>query len=553
MADEPNDQITSAIGRPPFPVPELPSLSAIGELLTTSHIAFAVGSVDGRIIYFNPAFERLTGYSCQDLSSLDWSVDLTPHEWREREAAILSRLVESGEPVVYEKEYVRKDGTRVPIELVVHVNYGPDGRAAYFYSFLTDLTTRRLSETALERRQIQSDALNRVLITINSSMDPHGVLESVVRESLAVTGADYSLIVELKDDWWVVSHAFGTGGDIRVGPRYRYAERPVILDAYESGEIQVVNDSMTNPRTNKTIMARYEVGAFVAVPLVLRDRTLGVLEIVRSGDARPFDPDELEFLENIARAVSVSIDRMIESERDHVVADTLQRALLDIPDQVPGVLITSRYRAATEHTLVGGDLFDVFERPDGMIEMAIGDVSGKGPRAASLTAMVRDVLRSCALDGLDVEATTRKINMVLCYFTPVEMFTTLFVAQLDPATGDLRYVNGGHPAPRVRRADGSVEHLSGADPIVGAFTEIGFHEHRAQLREGDTLFMITDGVIEARRGRELYGDDGLDALLLSCASADPDDVLDGLLASLETFSEGHLRDDVAMMAITWAR
>ncbi len=94
----------------------------------------------------NKAFEDLTGYSADELRGIDWVGILTPPEWREVERQHLAELHRTGKPVWYEKEYIRKDGTRVPIELLVHLVANEDGSPQYYYSFITDITERRGAE-----------------------------------------------------------------------------------------------------------------------------------------------------------------------------------------------------------------------------------------------------------------------------------------------------------------------------------------------------------------------------------------------------------------------
>ena len=125
-------------------------------LLENSDQPFAVGYPDGRLGILNGAFERLTGFSRAELAGMDWARALTPPEWREVEQAKLEELHRTGQPVRYEKAYLRKDGSRVPIELLVHLRRNAEGQPAFYYSFLTDLTERKQAEEALlesERRE----------------------------------------------------------------------------------------------------------------------------------------------------------------------------------------------------------------------------------------------------------------------------------------------------------------------------------------------------------------------------------------------------------------
>jgi two-component system, chemotaxis family, CheB/CheR fusion protein len=119
--------------------------------IANSSQPFASGYADGRLMFANDAFAKLTGYSHEELNSLTWAVDLTPLEWREVEAEVLATLRRTAEPQVYEKEYVRKDGSRVPVEVNVHLHRDEQGSTAYYYAFVTDISSRRATQAERDR------------------------------------------------------------------------------------------------------------------------------------------------------------------------------------------------------------------------------------------------------------------------------------------------------------------------------------------------------------------------------------------------------------------
>ncbi len=122
----------------------------LADILEHASQPFAVGYPDGRLGLHNHAFEQLTGYTTEELHSIDWSTNLTPIEWREMENQKLNELNRTGQPVIYEKEYIRKDGSRVPIELLVNIVLDLNENPEYYYSFITDITERKQIETALK-------------------------------------------------------------------------------------------------------------------------------------------------------------------------------------------------------------------------------------------------------------------------------------------------------------------------------------------------------------------------------------------------------------------
>ncbi len=123
----------------------------LADILKNASQPFAVGYPDGRLGMINPAYEQLIGYDADELRGVDWAATLTPPEWSEIERRELEVLHRTGQPVRYQKEYLRKDGTRVPIELLVHLVRDAEGAHDYYYSFLTDITDRRRAEEEILR------------------------------------------------------------------------------------------------------------------------------------------------------------------------------------------------------------------------------------------------------------------------------------------------------------------------------------------------------------------------------------------------------------------
>ena len=118
----------------------------LADLIRNASIAIGVGYADGKLGMVNPAFEKLVGYSQEELQKINWAVVLTPPEYLEFEKAQLAKIHRTKKPLRYEKEYIRKDGSRVPIELVLHPFFGKNGKVTHYYAFITDITKRKKAE-----------------------------------------------------------------------------------------------------------------------------------------------------------------------------------------------------------------------------------------------------------------------------------------------------------------------------------------------------------------------------------------------------------------------
>ena len=163
-------------------------LGFLAEIIELAEQPIAVGYSDGRIGFFNAAFCRLTGYGADELRRMTWSETLTPEEWRAEEQEILAELVRTGRPQRYEKEYLRKDGTRVPVEFLTHVVKDDQGEPQYFYAFITDITDRRRSEDALRAASLYSRSLLEAALDPLVTISPDGTITDVNRATEQATG-----------------------------------------------------------------------------------------------------------------------------------------------------------------------------------------------------------------------------------------------------------------------------------------------------------------------------------------------------------------------------
>lgn len=247
--------------------------------------------------------------------------------------------------------------------------------------------------------------------------------------------------------------------------------------------------------------------------------------------------------------------RAEESEQKaRALARTLQQTLIPPhPPSVPGLDVAAVYRPAGTGEEVGGDFYDVFQIGEDDWVVVVGDVCGKGVKAAILTALVRHTLRAVAMQVPGPGEALHALNAVLLHHQ-TDRFCTVAVLRLRRVDGAWRLTLclGGHPQALLLGADGGVTPVGAAGSLVGILPDPAFDEVELLLSPGAILVLYTDGVTEGRRGNELYGERRLHNAARAHAKAhagSPAAVTEGVLADVLAFQGGIARDDIAVLAI----
>jgi serine phosphatase RsbU (regulator of sigma subunit)/anti-sigma regulatory factor (Ser/Thr protein kinase) len=293
-----------------------------------------------------------------------------------------------------------------------------------------------------------------------------------------------------------------------------------------------------------------ETTSAVIVPLQVRDEVIGAMSLSTSeGTGRSLGSDELQLTEELARRAASAIDNARLYARQRTAAELLQHSLLPekLPN-IPGLAATARYIPGGPNLEVGGDWYDLFEVPDGSLILVMGDVVGRGVRAASLMGQLRNALRAYALEGYRPPQAMRRLNDYLHELGPAEHMATLVLARFEPDTGLLTLTNAGHPPPLLISPDGQSSFIEeGASIPIGAMQSVGYTETSMTLPPGWTLLFYTDGLIE---DRELPIDEGLQRLqrAVSGGCDDLERLCDRVLE--ETLANRAADDDVALLALT---
>ncbi len=219
--------------------------------------------------------------------------------------------------------------------------------------------------------------------------------------------------------------------------------------------------------------------------------------------------------------------------------------------QVAGVTAHGIYSSATQSAFVGGDFYDLIRLPGRRACVIMGDVSGKGVEAASVSAAVKTALGAYSWEGLRPARMVRLLNDFLLGFSRLETFATLFVGIVDLGAGRLTYCSAGHPsAILVHAKSDELVTLDVQSGVVGAFPDMNYRNGQIEIGVGDILLLYTDGTTEARApGGAFFGEAGLRDAVMQELPRGYDGLLDRLLSRLDEFTGRHLDDDVAMVSL----
>ena len=293
----------------------------LASLLENSSQPFGVGYPDGRLGLVNKAFEELTGYSKEELKNTDWSEILTPHEFKDMENEKLKELQRTGQPVKYKKEYIRKDGSRVPIELLVHLVKNRDNTPKYYYSFITDISERKKAEETLIETLQRTSQLNRTLVSLRHSSyalmhatDEEIYMDDICRiivddcgysmvwigftqeeskkvRPVAYAGFEEDYLKKLNITWDDTEHGHGpTGTAIRTGKPYFCKN--------------MLTDPKFKPWRKEAIKRGY--ASSLVIPIISDNKAIGALNIY-SKETNPFSEEEKNLLGELVDDISYGI------------------------------------------------------------------------------------------------------------------------------------------------------------------------------------------------------------------------------------------------------
>ncbi|SFF63331.1 SpoIIE family protein phosphatase [Blastococcus tunisiensis] len=554
---------------------------------------------DNPLVWVNPSFTRVTGYEAHEVIGRNCRFLQGPATERAAVAAIRAGL-DTRETVTTTLLNYRKDGTAFWNQLSVSPVFDGNGELVSFVGVQTDVTERVRVErereaafaaeqaarqeaelarsvaeqarsdaeharTAAERAQGRLTLMAEATSALIATLDMGELLDRLAR--LCVPRLGDWVYLTLLDEYGdvrsaVARHRDGREADLATFTELHVMHLPVASPSRRSmassqpvllAEVtpEILEEAVTSPGAREAF-ARLGGSSVLTVPMVARRRTLGAIALVRGPGGRAFAQDDVDLAADLGARAALAIDNVRLYQREHIVADTLQRSLLPVLPDVPGIESAAHYVSASSAADVGGDFYDLLHLPDDSIGLVVGDVVGHDVAAAAAMGHLRGLLRACIWDAEDADPgrVLARIDRLVQGLQVASLATLVYARAVRPrATGgpwQLHLANAGHPPALLRAPDGAVRVLA---EITGMLVGVDAGAQRStvvlDVPAGSTLVAYTDGLIE-RPGEDM--DQGIQELCERIAAAPVDAGPRELCDAAVSGALDH-RDDVALLAV----
>ena len=496
---------------------------------------FVADAESGILIDANKAAEKLIKKPTDEIIGMH-QTELHPSEESDNYRQIFNDGIKRGPSIIESVFAIDSAGNKIPVEIsssLMEINGKP-----IIMGIFRDVSSRK-------KRNELNEALNDINATIHSSMNIEERLERVLKTSSSVLNSYGALILLRGENNWIISDIYNL--KLQKGKRLSDSEAKCAMFVAANNETLIVDDIDADPRANSELLKKLDVGSFIALPLMMKGKTIGVLDFYFKIKPMPMNQNEIDFTEKLATSISLAIENASLYDAEANIANTLQEALLKMPDHIHGGIFGSIYKSASKAAKVGGDFYDIFELEHNKVGVLIGDVSGKGLGAASLTTLIKNSIRAASYDFDNPSKIVSKVNKIVTNMTNEYMYVTVFFGIVDVVVGDINYCLAGHPSPIIRRMDGKIDYLSIVSPPIGVMKDLNYLKGSAKLSKGDVLINYTDGLIEAREEDAFFGEARLEKLIKETASRSVKELPQVILKEVENFSSHNLSDDMAIL------
>ncbi|MBX3299222.1 MAG: SpoIIE family protein phosphatase [Acidobacteria bacterium] len=335
--------------------------------------------------------------------------------------------------------------------------------------------------------------------------------------------------------------------------------RAIMSEVIENGKSVLTADAQQDPRFASQTIVLQGIRSVLAVPLSVDERNVfGLIYADSETRNATFTGEHLDILTTLASVASIRVenasllDERINRERMEreleLATEIQQRFQPAGPPKMDGYEFQGISFSCYE---IGGDYYDFIPLHDGRMLIALGDVSGKGTAAALLMSSLHAAVHGQVAARRTLEETVASVNEYLAENTPANRFVTLFIAELDPASARLRFINAGHNPPLIARTSGEIELLESGGLPLGLMTIAQYEPGEITLEKGDAIVVYSDGVSEANNlAEEEFGLERLRAVVKNNLSRSASGIRDKVESALSEFTgTAPANDDITLVIV----
>ena len=388
-------------------------------------------------------------------------------------------------------------------------------------------------------------ALSDILAEIVATRDIEKSMGVLLEKAAAALGADRALCSFRVKGGWRIGHVLGFGPEL-IGQPWGAKESRAFPAEGPSMEPLVISDPK-DKRLERAFLESIGVASVLLVPLLLSNVLAGILLFGFSESRDEVSAAEKDFMVKLSASVSLGLENSRLFDTEHRLAESLRRRLSPRVPALPGLEIGAVAHMAGEMENIGGDFYEVFALDGDRAAFFVGDVMGKGLVAAELTDVIRASARAVALRDPSPGPVLDAVNRVVRETDAGVRAATGLLAVLDMKTGEMEVAGAGHPSGIVCASACRILEHPAAPPL--GFAVAPYQARADVLGMGETLILYTDGLTEARRGSELFGEERLLEAIERLVGADAQALAEALVSEASEFASGELKDDVAVLVI----
>jgi serine phosphatase RsbU (regulator of sigma subunit) len=335
--------------------------------------------------------------------------------------------------------------------------------------------------------------------------------------------------------------------------------RTVMDEVMKNGKSVLTADAQHDPKFASQTMSLLGIRSVLAVPLSVDERNIfGIIYADSPTHETTFTEEHLNILTTLASVASIRVENAklleerLERERMEYELELATEIQQRFQPSAPPVMDDYEFQGISFSCYeIGGDYYDFIEQHEGKMLFALGDVSGKGTAAALLMSSLHASIHAQVAAKTSLHETIKAVNEYLSENTPANRFITLFIAELDPKTGIIKYINAGHNPPLIGHAGGTVEQLAAGGFPLGIMPMAEYEVGETHLEPGEALVIYSDGVSEANNlAGDEFGMERLTEVVSKNFQASASGMRDKVESALSAFTQtAPANDDITLVIV----